>query len=307
MRVFYLGTGGSWPTKRRGPMSIGIRLKGTTVLVDCGEGTQRQILFSSISPMKIDAVFITHVHGDHFLGLPGLVQSMSLNDRARELLIFGPPGITSAWEHALDMCPFTQRFPIVVEELRGTGEFLFKDVIVKHSPNDHGLTGLAYRFDERERPGRFNRARALEIGLPEGPLWGKVQKGEEVHFKKGGATISVGPGELLGPSRKGASVVYSGDTRPCSSVVELSKGADLLIHEATFLSELSDLAMEVGHSTIDGAVSVAMEAEVRELALVHSSPRYTKDDRFDIYREEAEKAFPGVMLPEDLDEYEVTL
>ncbi|MEA3559839.1 MAG: MBL fold metallo-hydrolase, partial [Candidatus Thermoplasmatota archaeon] len=193
MRLFFLGTGGSWPTKRRGPMSIGLRSNTATLLLDCGEGTQRQLLSSPLSPMKIDGIFITHLHGDHFLGLPGLVQSMCLNDRKMELLIFGPEGTIDSWDHAVHMCPFTQRFPIIVKELTEGDILDIKDLKVTCVQADHSIPTLSYRFDEKERPGRFNREKAVEMGIPEGPLWGRIQRGEIIVQKKDGKEISVGP------------------------------------------------------------------------------------------------------------------
>lgn len=287
-------------------MSIGLRSKGTLVLLDCGEGTQRQLLFSPLSPMKIDAVFITHRHGDHFLGLLGLVQSMSLNDRNRVLHVFGPQGMIKAWEHAVKMCPFTQRFPVMIRELSGGETFDFKEIRISCTEADHGMTSLCYRIDEEKRTGRFNRKKALEMGLPEGPLWGRVQKGEMVEFGKDGRTIKVGPEDLLGPERRGVSVVYTGDTRPCKGITEISRGADALVHEATFLPEMQELADKVGHSTLVGAASTASSAGVKRLILVHSSPRYTSDEEFEVYRSRAEELFPGAMIPEDLDEVEIT-
>jgi len=306
MHLYFLGTGGSWPSKRRGTTSVGVSSGGTVILVDCGEGTQRQLLFSPLSPMKIKGVLITHLHGDHFLGLPGLVQTMSLNDRSEELHVWGPEGIIASWECALCMCPFKPHFEVHVHELLGGEEFTFSGMEISCTAVAHSITALAYRVKERDRPGRFHRERAMELGIPEGRLWGKLQKGEKITIQVDGEERTVEPGEVLGPTRKGPSVVFSGDTGPSQNLVELSRGAEVLVHEATFASDTSDLAAQVGHSTIKDAARTAREAVVETLVLVHSSPRYTREDSFDRYREESMSCFGRVIIPEDLSELEVT-
>ncbi|MGA1849158.1 MAG: ribonuclease Z [Thermoplasmatota archaeon] len=306
MRLHFLGTGGSWPSKRRGTTSIGVASGSTVILVDCGEGTQRQLIFSPLSPMKIKGVLITHLHGDHFLGLPGLVQTMSLNDRTEELHVWGPEGIAFSWECALRMCPFNPRFQVHIHELRGGEEFVFSGLEIRCSPVDHSIPALGYRVKEKDRPGRFNRKRALELGIPEGKLWGRIQKGERVTIKVEGEERTFGPEDVLGPPRPGPSVVFSGDTGPSPNLVELSRDADVLVHEATYGSDSSDLSAEVGHSTIKDAASTARDADVGMLVLVHSSPRYTKEERFEKYLEEAMSSFRSVFVPEDLAELEVT-
>ncbi|MFW3147065.1 MAG: ribonuclease Z [Thermoplasmatota archaeon] len=305
MRLHFLGTGGSWPTKRRGSMSIAVISGPTAVLLDCGEGTQRQLINSSVSPMKIGAILISHLHGDHFLGVPGLVQTMALNNREDELYLFGPEGLIKAWESALSMCPFRCTFPIKVAELSGGEQFEFKGIEISCAHVDHSIPNLAFKLKERDRPGRFNRSRAIELGIPEGPLWGKLQRGERIEVEKDGKISEFGPEDVLGERRKGASIVYSGDTGPSAALIELARGADALVHEATYAADMEDLAKEVAHSTIGDAVKAAREAEVGKLFLVHSSPRYTKESRFDAYRKEALSGFPHVVIPEDMEEYEV--
>lgn len=306
MRLDFLGTGGSWPTRRRGSMSIALTWRGNTILIDCGEGTQRQLVLSPVSPMKIKAVLITHMHGDHFLGLPGLVQTMALNDRTEEFHIYGPIGIARSWELAKEMCPFKEKFETIVHELEGGERFPFLDVEIKCITVSHSVQTLGYRIMEKDRPGRFNRKKALELGIPEGKLWGSLQKGENVRITRNGEEIEIKPDEVMGKPRKGLSVVVSGDTGPTDELIELAKNCDVLIHEATFTSDLTDLARDVGHSTVMDAVKIAKEAKVGSLILVHSSPRYTKESQFESYFKEAEEAFENVYIPEDLDQFEVS-
>ena len=306
MRLHFLGTGGSWPTKRRGSMSTALTWRGNAILIDCGEGTQRQLVLSPVSPMKIKGILITHLHGDHFLGLPGLVQTMALNDRSEELHVWGPAGIARSWELAKEMCPFKEKFETRVHELEGGERFKFLDIEITCMNVAHSVPTLGYRIDGKDRPGRFNRKKALEMGIPEGRLWGDLQKGEKIRFSKDGREVEVSPEEILGKTRKGLSVIISGDTGPTEDLIELARGGDVLIHEATFTSDLTDLAREVTHSTVLDAVEIAKKAGVGTLILVHSSPRYTKDNQFEAYFKEAREAFDNVLIPEDLDQLEVT-
>jgi ribonuclease Z len=287
-------------------MSIALTWMGNTILIDCGEGTQRQLVLSPISPMKIRGVLITHLHGDHFLGLPGLIQTMALNDRTEEFNIWGPVGIARSWELAKEMCPFKEKFETSVHELEGGEKFQFLDVEIQCIRVSHSVPALGFKIMERDRPGRFNRKKALDLGIPEGQLWGRLQKGETIRHLKDGKEVDVKPDEVMGKTRRGLSVIISGDTGPNDDLIDLARDGDVLIHEATFTSDLTDLAREVGHSTVMDAVKIAKKANVGSLILVHSSPRYTKDTQFDLYLKEAEAAFENVYIPEDLDQFEVT-
>ncbi len=275
-------------------------------MIDCGEGTQRQIVLSPVSPMKIKGILLTHLHGDHFLGLPGLIQTMALNDRKDDLHIWGPVGVDRSWQMAKEMCPFKEKFETHIHELTGGETFDICDVTVKCVEAVHSVPTLAYRINERNRPGRFRRKVAVEMGIPEGELWGRLQKGEKVSFSRNGEEVMVGPEDVLGAARKGRSVIFSGDTGPSENIIELAKDGDILVHEATFTSELTDLAREVGHSTILDAADIAKKAGVGTLVLVHSSPRYTKDLHFQEYMKEAITSFSDVFVPEDLEQLEVS-
>ncbi len=301
MRVCFIGTGGSWPTKRRNPISIAVTSGKTNILLDCGEGTQRQILFTPLSPNKLDAILISHLHGDHFLGLPGLVQTMSLNDRSKELMIYGPEGIVGAFEKAMTMCSFNPGFEMNVITVREGDSFKVGEINFLASKADHTIPSLAFRVFQDQRPGRFSRKTALELGIPEGPLWGRLQKGESVSVTTKGVKMIVTPDMVMGPPREGYSLGYTGDTCPNHSIVELMKGVDMLIHEATFSSELEEKASEYKHSTARQAAITAREAKARTLYLVHSSPRYSREGQDEILLKEAMEVFDNVSMPEDLD------
>lgn len=307
MKVCFLGTGGSWPTKRRNPLAISVSLNRTHILLDCGEGTQRQMLHSSVSPMKLDAVFITHLHGDHFLGVPGLVQSMSLMDRNKQLDIYGPPGMIRSFKLAMEICHNNPRFLTTVHELHPGAKVKVKDLTVSAQSSNHSIPSLAYRIDEGDRPGKFNRARALELGIPEGKLWGSLQRGEEVRLKTDKGEKIFKPEMVLGPRRPGRSIGYTGDTYPMEEHIEFFRGVNMLIHEATFTEDLHDRAEEFLHSTAKGAALIAKKAGAGKLYLVHTSPRYTKEGTETEALNEARNVFFESYLPEDLESVRISL
>lgn len=306
MKLYFLGTGGSWPTKERSPLAIAASFGSWTILMDCGEGAQRQMMTTSVSPMKIDLVLITHLHGDHFLGFPGLVQSMSLNGRERPLLLAGPKGIATSWKKALSMCYFNPRFDVEVLEMLPGDEISFRDHRIRCIEADHSVPTLSYRIDEPPRRGKFDRQGALDLGIPEGPLWGQLQNGRPVTIDTESGEKTVIPDQVMGPRRPGLSLVYSGDTAPFPEMVEFAMGCDVLIHEATYSDRFSENAMSYKHSTASGAARIAKEAVVRHLFLVHTSPRYTDEDLFREMVEEAREVFPGAEFPSDGDFREIT-
>jgi ribonuclease Z len=231
---------------------------------------------------------------------------MALNDRSEELHIWGPVGTARSWQLAKEMCVFKEKFETRVHELQGGEIFTFMDMEISCTEVNHSVLDLAYRMKEKDRPGRFHRKKAMELGIPEGALWGRLQKGETISFRSGEEEIVVEPDQVLGPRRKGRSVVFSGDTGPSEDLVRLAEDCDVLVHEATFMSDLAELAHEVGHSTILDAADAAKKAKVGTLVLVHSSPRYTKDASFKEYMAEAMNSFDDVYVPEDLEQLEVT-
>ncbi|HEX16796.1 MAG: ribonuclease Z [Thermoplasmata archaeon] len=299
--VIFLGTGGSWPTVKRNVTSIAIKRGGEIILMDCGEGTQRQIQRSGLSYMQIKSIFISHFHGDHFLGLPGLIQTMQLNDREEPLRIYGPRGTREIVEELKNLGHFKPSYEIEGIDLDEGDEVRFDGYSVKPFRVKHNVPTLGFVLEEDQRPGRFNKSKALELGIPEGPLFGKLQRGESVRLKDGRI---ITPDMVLGPPRPGRKIVYSGDTRPCDKVIEYAKDADILIHDSTFLSDLEDLAREYAHSTARQAAEIASKANVDKLILTHISPRYVDDKEFE---REAREIFDNSLVARDFMKIEVRL
>jgi ribonuclease Z len=219
-------------------------------------------------------VFFSHFHADHMLGITGLVRTMGLQDRSAPLTLYGPRGAQKVLGAALSLGIERNKFPVEIVEVRpgdrlGRAEY---DIIV--FPTEHRADTVGYALAEHTRLGRFHPERARELGIPEGPLWGRLHRGETVTLEDG---RTIGPADLVGAPRRGRKVVYSGDTRPTLTVLDASRGADLLIHEATFGGDEAERAVETGHSTAAEAARLALEAGVRRLILTHISPRYTRD------------------------------
>jgi ribonuclease Z len=269
MQITFLGTAGSWPTKERSASAIALDTEQELVLFDCGEGTQRQFFQSSASFMRVRRVFLTHFHGDHFLGLPGLIQSMCLNNREERLDIYGPPDSKEMVDRVLRMGYFTLRFPVEVHPLSAGETVELPGYTIRTAAADHPVPTLAYRLEEREKRGRFDGALARSLGI-RGPDFARLEAGESVRV---GATV-VHPADVMGPPRPGRSVVYSGDTAPSAEVGKLATGATVLIHEATTSVELEAEANKWGHSSARQAATLARDAHVGTLFLTHFSSRY---------------------------------
>ena len=302
MEIHFLGTGGSWPTPERNVTAIAIKLGAEVILLDCGEGTQRQFMSSNASYMQVSKIFISHFHGDHFLGFPAMVQSMTLNDREDTLDVFGPPNTVKLVDQMLHLGYFKPSFEITARDMEAGESIDFGRYKVIGFPVNHSVPTYGFVIEEAMRPGKFNKPRALELGIPEGPLFARLQRGEEVSVN--GQVFR--PDQVLGPPRRGRKVVYSGDTIPCKELVERARGADVLIHEATLSNELEQMANERGHSSIRQACLAAKEADVKMLILTHISPRY-KLDEVDVIKAEAERHFQPVEVAVDLWGYEVKL
>ena len=303
MRVIPLGTSSGKPTLRRNVSGLAVVREPEWFLFDCGEGTQVQIGRAGLSPSRLSAVFITHLHGDHFNGLAGLLSTMGLDRRTKELSLTGPHGIR-------DYLNLLERLKVVfvpyqIEILefnslsRATVVFETKDYRITALALDHRLFALGYRIDEQPKPGRFNVERAHALGVPEGPLWGKLQSGESVHLDNGRI---IHPPEVLGAPRPGKSIAYCLDTRPCPMSVELARGVDLLVHEATYTEEFTAEAWAYGHSTAAQAAQTAADAGARRLLITHFSSRYPDPRQL---LEEARAIFPDTVAAEDLLEVEV--
>jgi len=295
LKIVFLGTSGGMPSQSRCLPSVAMRYGASLLLFDCGEGTQRQMVSAGVGFKNDFLVFISHLHGDHILGLPGLFYSMSMLGRVEKVRVYGPPGLARSLELMLESCQGAVSFPIEVQEVRG-GEMACDRgrYSVKTAWADHLVDTLAYSFEEKARQGRMLVDKLKRIGIPQGPLWGALQRGRKVTFQ--GKVVD--PGEVTGPRRRGRKVVYSGDTRPCENVVELARGADVLIHDSSFDQSLAERASAEGHSTSVQAASVAKEAGVGRLFLFHISPRYHND--VDLLLDPARAVFPASDVPEDL-------
>jgi ribonuclease Z len=277
-----------------------VKRKKEIILLDCGEGTQRQFMLSPVSFMQTKKVLISHFHGDHFLGLPGMIQSMTLNDREDDLEIFGPEGTVNLVKVLLDLGYFNPGFPVKVRDLEPGDIVDFDSYAITAFDAEHNVPCLGYSIQEFERTGRFDLDKAKELGIPEGPLYSRLQRGEEVRV---GDEVFT-PDMVLGPPRKGRKIVYTGDTNPSQKMVEYARDCDVLIHDATAESTMEEKANRYGHSTAKQAAMIAKESNAKVLFLVHISPRY--DDPLPLL-EEAKAVFKNSILAEDLMEYEVRL
>ena len=295
--VLFLGTAGAVPTAQRAPAAYLVRRGGERILVDCGEGTQRQMLRSSAGLADIDLALVTHFHADHVLGLPGLLKTLSLRSREAPLTICGPPGLRSLMA-SLDRVIGRLSFPLTLAEI-SAGDAIERDGYrIEPYATVHGVSSLGYALCEPMRPGQFDVEAATALGVPPGPLFGKLQHGEPVTLDDG---TTIEPGQVVGAARPGRRIVFTGDTRPSTAVLAAAAGADLLVHEATFLEEEAERAAETGHSTAGQAATLARDAAVSLLALTHLSTRHTARQ----VREEAQAIFPDSVVPRDFDVIDV--
>lgn len=275
--------------------------EGEQILFDCGEGTQRQLMKVKASLGKRMKIFITHMHGDHIFGLPGLIQTMNLINRTHPLEVFGPPGIRDFIEQTTVPAMCEPAFELTVHEVQGGEIINYKKYTVAGVWAEHSVPNIGYRITAGRSPGKFLPERARALGVPEGPLWGTLKAGMPVILEGGHEVM---PEDVLGDPVKGIAVVYSGDTRPSGGIVRLAEGADLLIHECTFSEELRERALAEGHSTARGAAGVASEAGVRKLLLTHFSARYPDTT---VLEEEARAVFPETSAAKDFDVYELRI
>jgi ribonuclease Z len=291
LSLLFAGTAGSVPTARRGMPSILVRRGGDRILIDCGEGTQRQLLRSS-GLLDLTDVFLTHYHADHWLGLPGMLKTFDMRDRDRPLTVHGPPGLRDLMALMRPVYGRT-RYELSFVELEG-GAVLRRDGYgLAAFRVAHRVPALGYALVEDERPGRLDPGLAERLGVRPGPDFGRLQRGETVN--------GVAPEQVLGPARQGRKLVFSGDTAPCDAVRVAAHEADVLVHEATFGEEEAPRAAETGHSTARQAAELARDAGVRLLALTHLSTRYLGRE----IRDEARATFPETVVPRDFDVIEV--
>ncbi len=274
LSIRLLGTSASRPTVERNVASVAIVREGETLLFDCGEGTQRQMMRYGIS-FALEDIFFTHFHADHVIGVIGLMRTMSLQGRTERLRLWGPRGAQRMLKRAEEFGMDRLSFALEVFELEPGERIARKDyAIVPYQADHRGARALGYGIVEEERKGRFNPDLARELGIPEGPLWGEIHRGRAVTLADGRV---IEPSVLVGLPRAGRKVVFTGDTRPCEETVEMARGADVLVHEATFGDEEAARAVETGHSTAREAAMVARDAGVGTLLLTHFSARYSRD------------------------------
>ena len=262
------------------------------MLVDCGEGTQRQLM-RSVGLARIGTILLTHLHGDHYLGLPGLLKTLSLTGREEPLQLFGPEGLYELLRE-VERIVGRPRFPFLVEEARPGTVLETPDYLLRTARTEHGLPGLAWCLEERSRLGLFHPERAVELGVKAGPDFGRLQRGETI-VTADGRTIR--PDEVVDEARPGRKVVITGDTRPTEAIVELASKASVLVHDSTFGESEKERALETGHSTAREAAEVARSAGVGTLVLTHLSSRHSWKE----LRDEARQVFPSALLPRDLD------
>lgn len=276
----------------RGPSGLLIIRGGDRFLVDCGEGTQRQLM-RSVGLARIDRIFVSHLHGDHYLGLPGLLKTLSLQGRESPLYIYGPPGLEEIYVSAQRM--FGRfAFEVVLRESRGGTAFQGSGFSIECARTDHGPPSLAWALREEWRPGRFHPEQAEALGVSPGPDFRRLQLGESVVLPSG---VVVEPEQVMDERRPGRLIVVSGDTRPCDAVVALARGASVLVHDSTFTEFERARALETRHSTAREAAQVASEAGVGVLALTHVSSRHSRRELLS----EARSVFEHTILPDDLD------
>lgn len=295
MEITFLGTSGCVPTETRNLSSVLISYLNQPYLFDCGEGTQRQMRLADINFMKIDHIFLTHLHADHFLGLGGLIQSMDFLERTRKLDIYGPEGTRETVKTLLSAGTFIlDHLTIDIQETTPGLVLEGETFTVTCAKTIHTTNSLAYCFEEK--PHRtFLKQKALELGVPEGRLFSQLQQGNPVTVK--GKTIT--PDEVLNHPIPGRKVVYTGDTRPCNNVIKLAENADVLIHDGSFSQDEKEQVEDAAHSTNVQAAEVAVKAGVKKLFLTHISQRYPKKEDLDRILQEARKIFPETYIAED--------
>ncbi len=293
LSVTFLGTAASIPTIDRNVAALAVQREGEMLLFDCGEGTQRQMMRYGVG-FSFREIFFTHYHADHMLGVTGLLRTLGLQDRSQPVTLFGPRGAQRILGAAISLGIERNKFPVEILEVKpgdrlGRGEY---DIVAFET--EHRADTLGFALVEHPRLGRFNPERARNLGIPEGPLWGRLHKGETVTLEDG-RTFT--PADLVGAPRSGRNLVYTGDTRPSLAVIHAAKEADLLIHEATFSGDELARAKETGHSTAAEAARVALEAGARRLVLTHISSRYNRDTSELLA--EAKAVFPETVIARD--------
>ncbi|HEY2493583.1 MAG TPA: ribonuclease Z [Paenibacillus sp.] len=300
MEIVFLGTNAGVPTLQRNVTAIALRLfeeRRSFWLFDCGEATQHQILRSSLKLSKLEKVFITHLHGDHLFGLPGLLASRSNQGGKSPLTLYGPHGLKQFIDTVMSLSQSRMDYELTVVEHNGGVIFEDEGFKVESELLEHRIDSYGYRIIEKDKPGSLNLALLESYGCKPGPVYGKLKRGESIDLGEGKI---LKPEDVLGKPKKGRIVTILGDTRPCSSVISLAKDADLLVHEATFLHDMVDTAHDYHHSTALQAAEAAKNSGVQELVLTHFSSRYKDVEQLTFLLEEARELFPNTRLAEEL-------
>lgn len=298
IRITFLGTAASRPTVGRNVSSVMVQREGDDWLFDCGEGTQRQMMRFGTG-FAVKGIFVTHMHADHFLGVIGLLRTMALQGRTERLVLRGPPGASGLLRSSVYLGQGQLPFPLEIGEMAPGERLHFDEYDIEAVSVDHGTRAVGYALREHPRAGRFDVERARALGVPEGPAFGRLHSGEVVEGSEG----PVHPSQVVGPERPGRLVLYTGDTRPADDVVDAARGADLLIHDATFAAEDRRRAHETFHSTAAEAAEVALQAGARRLALTHLSSRYSANPG--PLEREARAIFPEAIIAWDGLEIEI--
>jgi ribonuclease Z len=293
LSITFLGTSASIPTIDRNVAGLAVQREGETILFDCGEGSQRQMMRYGVG-FTFREIFFTHYHADHMLGVTGLLRTLGLQDRSTPVMLYGPKGAQRVLGAAISLGIERNKFPVEILEVKPGDRLGRDDYDVVVFETDHRADTVGFALVEHARLGRFNPARARELGIPEGPLWGALHRGKAITLPDG---RTIAASDLVGAPRRGRSLVYTGDTRPHLAVVEAARGADLLVHEATFGGDEQERAKETGHSTAAEAARVAAEAGARRLVLTHISSRYNRDTAELLA--EAKAVFPETIIARD--------
>ena len=304
MHILFLGTGAGVPAKLRNVTSIALKLleeRGTIWLFDAGEATQHQILHTSIKPRRIEKVFITHLHGDHIYGLPGLLASRSFQGGESEVTVYGPKGIKDYITICLSASQTYLKYPLKIVEINEGIIFEDEQFSVEARLLDHGIPSYGYRIVEKDKPGTLLADKLVEAGIQPGPIFRKIKEGESVTLENGRV---INPEDFLGPDQEGRIVTILGDTRYCDNAISLAKDADFLIHEATFSKGEEKLALDYFHSTTHQAAEVARQSRSKQLCLTHISSRYDRQAWRELVME-AQEIFPNTDIAEDFKEFNI--
>ncbi len=287
LRLTFLGTSAAAPTLHRNVTGLAVKADTDLLLFDCGEGSQRQMIRYGTG-FAVSAIFFTHFHADHYLGVIGFLRTLGMGGRDEKVTLYGPPPARRVLDAAIHLGVERLAFPVDIVELKG-GEVVSRGhYSVRCARVDHRVNTLGYAIEEPTRPGRFSPDAARALGVTPGPDFGRLQKGEAITLPDGSV---VKPEQVLGPSRPGRKLAISGDTRPCAAMAELAQGADLLVHESTFSDDEQERALETKHSTAREAGQVAHTAQARRLVLTHFSSRHDVDPR--PLLEQARQAYAG--------------